>query len=160
MKFGDTLPGLTWIQENLFIYCGIKTKLTPMLDQYLDAKKLNPDALLLFRMGDFYETFFDDAKIVSRALDLTLTARNKTEDGVDIPMAGVPFRSIQEYLFQLVEQGFRVVICDQLEDPAQAQGIVKRGITQIVTPGTLCDDRPGIERNTSYLDAIYHNTEA
>ncbi len=160
MKFGDTLPGLTWIQENVFIYCGIKTKLTPMLDQYLDAKKLNPDALLLFRMGDFYETFFDDAKIVSRALDLTLTARNKTEDGVDIPMAGVPFRSIQEYLFQLVEQGFRVVICDQLEDPAQAQGIVKRGITQIVTPGTLCDDRPGFERNTRFLGAIYPNTDA
>ena len=112
MKFGDSLPGLTWIKENLFIYCGIKTKLTPMLDQYLDAKRQNPDALLLFRMGDFYETFFDDAKVISRALDLTLTSRSKAEDGADIPMAGVPFRSINEYLFQLVEQGFRVVVCD------------------------------------------------
>ena len=159
MKFGDSLPGLTWIQENLFIYCGIKTKLTPMLEQYFDAKKQHPDALLLFRMGDFYETFFDDAKVISRALDLTLTSRNKSEDGADIPMAGVPFRSIHEYLFQLVEQGFRVVICDQLEDPAVAQGIVKRGITQIVTPGTLCDDRPGFEKNARFLSAVYANPD-
>lgn len=159
MKFGDSLPGLTWIQENLFIYCGIKTKLTPMLEQYFDAKKQHPDALLLFRMGDFYETFFDDAKVISRALDLTLTSRSKSEDGAEIPMAGVPFRSIHEYLFQLVEQGFRVVICDQLEDPAVAQGIVKRGITQIVTPGTLCDDRPGFEKNARFLSAVYANPD-
>lgn len=157
MQFGENIEGLTWVQPGLVIYQGFKTKLTPMIEQYLDAKKQNPTALLLFRMGDFYETFFEDARTISRALDLTLTSRSKTEDGNDLPMAGVPFRSINEYLFQLVEQGFRVAICDQLEDPATAVGIVKRGITQIVTPGTLCDDRPGFDKNARFLTAIVWN---
>ena len=154
MKFGDVLDGLTWISETQIIYQGCRVKLTPMYEQYLDAKMQNPSALLLFRMGDFYETFFDDAKILSRALDVMLTSRSKGEDGCDVPMAGVPFRSINEYLFQLVEQGFRVAVCDQLEDPAQAVGIVKRGITQIVTPGTLCDERPGVEKTARLLTSV------
>lgn len=160
MKYGEELPGLTWVNENSFIYGGIKTKLTPWIEQYLDAKRQNPDALLLFRMGDFYETFFDDAKVIARALDLTLTSRSKNEEGVGLPMAGVPHRTINEYLFSLVEQGFRVAVCDQLEDPATAQGtIVKRGITQIVTPGTLCDDRPGYDRNARFLSGVFMNTD-
>lgn len=156
MQYGETLQDLTWISPTSVIYQGCKIKLTKMYDQYLEAKKQNPTALLLFRMGDFYETFFDDAKIVSRVLDLTLTSRNKGEDGEDVPMAGVPYRSINEYLYELVEQGFRVAICDQLEDPAlvPAGSIVKRGITQIVTPGTLCDDRPGFDRNARFLTAV------
>ena len=154
MQYGETIAELTWINPTTIIYQGYKTKLTPMIEQYIDAKKQNPTMLLLFRMGDFYETFFEDAKIISRALDLTLTSRNKNEDGEDLPMAGVPFRSINEYLFQLVEQGFKVAVCDQLEDPAQATGIVRRGITQIVTPGTLCDERPGNDRNARFLTAI------
>ena len=159
MKFGDTLEGLEWLGENLIVYQGYKVKLTPMIDQYLEAKKQNPTMLLLFRMGDFYETFFDDAKIVSQALDLTLTSRSKTEDGDSLPMAGVPVRTINEYLFQLVEQGFKVTVCDQLEDPAQAVGLVKRGITQIVTPGTLCDERPGCERSARLLAALVWNVD-
>ena len=158
MQYGEELEGLTWLSPTLIDYQGCKTKLTKMIDEYLDAKKQNPSALLLFRMGDFYETFFDDAKIISRALDLTLTSRSKCEDGEDLPMAGVPFRSVHDYLFQLVEQGFRVAICEQLEDPATAVGLVKRGITQIVTPGTLCDERPGFERNARFLSAVVWDT--
>ncbi len=156
MQFGDELPGLTWINENLIVYCGVKVKLTKMYEQYLEVKRQAPGALLLFRMGDFYETFFDDAKVVARALDLTLTSRNKSEDGEDVPMAGVPHKAINEYLFSLVEQGFRVAVCDQLEDPSTVPSnqIVKRGITQIVTPGTLCDERPGHDRNARFLSGV------
>ncbi|MBO4351449.1 MAG: DNA mismatch repair protein MutS [Proteobacteria bacterium] len=154
MQFGEEMPELTWIQPGLIVYQGYKAKVTPMFEQYLDAKKQNPTALLFFRNGDFYETFFNDAKLLSQACDLILTSRNKGKDGEDIPMAGVPYRTINEYLFQLVEQGFKVAICDQLEDPAQAVGIVKRGITQIVTPGTLCDDRPGYDKNARFLSAV------
>lgn len=154
MIFGEQLESLIWLEEKLIIYQGVRTKLTPMIDQYLDSKKQNPDAILLFRMGDFYEAFFDDAKTISRALDLTLTSRNKSDDGNDLPMAGVPVRSLNEHLFSLVEQGFRVAICEQLEDPALAQGLVKRGVTQIITPGTLCDDRPGYDKSARFLSAI------
>jgi len=154
MQFGDSLKDLTWISDNLIIYQGVKTKITPMVGQYLDAKKQAGDALLLFRMGDFYEAFFEDAKTLSRVLDLALTSRTKGEEGGDMPMSGVPVRSINEYLFQLVEQGYRVAVCDQLEEASQAVGIVKRGITQIVTPGTLFDERPGCDRSTRFLTAV------
>ena len=157
MQYGDNIQDLTWLSSTTIIYQGYKVKLTPMIEQYLDAKRQNPSMLLLFRMGDFYETFFDDAKLLSQACDLTLTSRSKCEDGADLPMAGVPFRSVNEYLFQLVEQGFKVAVCDQLEDPATAVGIVKRGITQIVTPGTLCDERPGYDKNARFLTAVVWN---
>ncbi len=156
MKFGEPLDGLTWVSEEVIIYQGIKCKLTGLFDQIFDAKKQNPSAIVLSRVGDFYEAFFDDAKIVSRALDLTLTSRSRGVEGEDIPMAGVPHRAINEYLFQLVEQGFKVTMVDQLEDPAKvpAGKIVKRGITQIITPGTLCDERPGNDKNARFLSAI------
>ncbi len=161
MKYGETVEGLEWLSENIIIYQGFKTKLTPMIDQYLDAKKQNANTILFFRMGDFYECFFDDAKTVSRALDLVLTSRSKNEDGDDLPMAGVPVRSVNEYLFQLVEQGFRVAVCEQLEEPSKAAGIVvKRGITQIVTPGTLCDERPGFDKTARFLSAIVWQDDA
>ena len=150
MKYGESVEGLEWLSENVVIFQGHKTKLTPMIDQYLDAKKQNPNAVLFFRMGDFYECFFDDAKTVSKALDLVLTARTKNEDGDDLPMAGVPVRSVNEYLFQLVEQGFRVAICEQLELPTPGVSLVKRGITQVVTPGTLCDERPGFDKSARF----------
>ncbi|MBR4986350.1 MAG: DNA mismatch repair protein MutS [Proteobacteria bacterium] len=158
MQFEEELEGLTWIKPGYAVYQGCKIKVTPWLEQFLDAKKQAPNTLLLFRMGDFYETFFDDAKIISKAVDLTLTSRSKGEDGEAIPMAGVPHRAINEYLFQLIEQGFKVAVCDQLEDPAVATGsIVKRGITQIVTPGTLSDDRPGCDKTARFLTAIVWN---
>jgi len=121
---------------------------TPMMRQYKAAKEKAPGALLFFRMGDFYELFFEDAKVASRALGLTLTSRSK---GREIPMAGVPVRAVDGYLRRLVHQGFRVAICEQLEDPAQAKGIVDRDLVRIVTPGTLTEESVLDERKHNYL---------
>jgi len=123
---------------------------TPMMRQYRAAKSKAPGALLFFRMGDFYELFFDDAKIASKALGLTLTSRSKE---TDIPMAGVPVRSVDGYLRRLVHQGFRVAICEQLENPATAKGIVDRDVVRIVTPGTLTEDSVLDEKAHNYLAA-------
>ena len=113
--------------------------------QYLDAKAQHRDAILLFRMGDFYEMFYEDALVAARALDLTLTSRSKDSTGGGIPMCGVPFHAADGYIAKLVRKGFRVAICDQVEDPRRAKGIVKREVTRVVSPGTLTD--------SSYLDA-------
>ncbi|MGH9161198.1 MAG: DNA mismatch repair protein MutS, partial [Vicinamibacteraceae bacterium] len=113
--------------------------------QYQEAKRQHPDALLLFRMGDFYELFYEDALVASRALDLTLTARQKDGAGGGIPMCGVPYHAIDGYMLRLVKLGHRVAICDQVEDPKQAKGIVKREVVRVVSPGTLTD--------AGYLDA-------
>ncbi len=107
--------------------------------QYLDQKEEVGDAVLLFRMGDFYETFYDDAKTVARVLGLTLTARNKTTDA-PIPMAGVPYHAADTYLARLVRAGYKVAISEQMEDPKQAKGVVKRAVQRIITPGTLTDE--------------------
>src|ERR1700760_4992197 len=104
----------------------VSPKLTPMLRQFMDAKAdAPPGAILFFRMGDFFETFFEDARIASRELDLTLTSRDKNSDD-PVPMAGVPHHAAQGYIAKLVERGFSVAVCDQLEDPKFAKGIVKR----------------------------------
>ncbi len=113
-------------------------KLTPMLRQYREAKAECPGALLLFRMGDFFELFFEDAVVASRELELTLTSRDK--DSADpIPMAGVPHHAVTSYLARLVQRGYTVAICDQVEDPKLAKGLVRRAITRVVTPGTVSD---------------------
>ena len=106
--------------------------------QYLAAKRQHEDALLFFRMGDFYELFYDDAKEVSRVLGLTLTSRSKGEGA--IPMAGVPVRAVDGYLRRLVQKGYRVAICEQVQDPKDAKGVVERRIVRVVTPGTLTED--------------------
>jgi DNA mismatch repair protein MutS len=113
--------------------------------QYLDAKQQHRDAILLFRMGDFYEMFYEDALVASRALELTLTSRSKDAAGGAVPMCGVPFHAVDGYITRLVKKGFRVAICDQVEDPRKAKGIVKREVVRVVSPGTLTD--------ASYLDA-------
>jgi len=113
--------------------------------QYLDAKQQHRDAILLFRMGDFYEMFYEDALVASRALELTLTSRSKATNGGGIPMCGVPFHAVDGYIARLVKKGFRVAICDQVEDPRKAKGIVKREVVRVVSPGTLTD--------ANYLDA-------
>ncbi|MFU8802403.1 MAG: DNA mismatch repair protein MutS [Bradymonadaceae bacterium] len=114
-------------------------KLTPMLEQYLDVKERYPDAILFFRMGDFYEMFFEDAIVVSREVGLTLTSRNKGSDD-EVPMAGMPHHSSQSYVSQLIEKGFTVAICEQIEKPADAKGsIVKRDVVRVVTPGVVLD---------------------
>src|SRR5688500_17908567 len=125
---------------------------TPMMQQYLDAKGACGEALLLFRMGDFYELFFDDAKTAARTLGLALTSRDKGEN--PIPMAGFPHHQLENYLGKLVSAGMRVAICDQMEDPRQAKGIVRREVTRVVTPGTLTDDALLDPRESNYLAAI------
>jgi len=124
------------------------SKNTPMLDQYLAIKSEYPDAILFFRMGDFYEMFFDDAKVASRILDIALTSRNKKESK-PIPMCGVPYRSINNHISRLIEKGHKVAICDQVEDAAQAKGLVKREVTQVITPGMILDNQ--------FLDADHNN---
>ena len=111
-------------------------KLSPMMQQYLDIKEEHKDCILFFRLGDFYEMFFEDAKITSRELELTLTGK---QCGLEerAPMCGVPFHSAEGYIARLVEKGYKVAICEQVEDPKAAKGIVKREVIKIVTPGTL-----------------------
>ncbi len=126
--------------------------LSPMMQQYADAKAACPDALLLFRMGDFYELFHEDAKVAARTLGLALTSREKGEN--PIPMAGFPHHQLESYLAKLVASGMRVAICEQMEDPRQAKGIVRRELTRVVTPGTLTDDGLLDPRQSNYLAAI------
>src|SRR5688572_14943824 len=112
--------------------------LSPMMQQYHDAKRVGGEALLLFRMGDFYELFFDDARVAARVLGLSLTSRDKGEDPV--PMAGFPHHQLDSYLAKIIAAGHRAAVCEQVEDPKLAKGIVKREVTRIVTPGTVTDD--------------------
>ncbi|MDZ4821202.1 MAG: DNA mismatch repair protein MutS, partial [Planctomycetota bacterium] len=126
--------------------------MSPMMQQYHDAKKACGDALLLFRMGDFYELFHDDAKVAARTLGLSLTSRDKGENPV--PMAGFPYHQLESYLGKLVAAGIRVAICEQMEDPKQAKGIVRREVTRVVTAGTLTDDALLDPQQNNYLAAI------
>src|SRR5215207_963738 len=125
---------------------------TPMMQQYMDAKQACGDALLLFRMGDFYELFFDDAKTAARILGLTLTSRDKGEN--PIPMAGFPYHQLDSYLAKLIAGGLRAAVCEQVEDPKAAKGLVKREVTRVVTPGTLTDDALLDPRESNYLAAL------
>ncbi len=122
--------------------------------QYLDAKHQHPDALLFFRMGDFYEMFYEDALVAARALELTLTSRSKDENGGGIPMCGVPFHAADGYIARLVKKGFRVAVCDQVEDPRKAKGIVKREVVRVVSPGTLTDSAYLDAREPAFLMAV------
>lgn len=124
-------------------------KYTPMMQHYLKMKEENPDAILFYRLGDFYEMFFDDAKLVSQELDLVLTGRSA---GVEekVPMCGVPFHAANSYISRLVKQGYKVAICEQLEDPSNAKGLVDRGIVKIVTPGTYMDSTMDA-KTTNYM---------
>ncbi len=122
--------------------------------QYLDAKDQHRDAILLFRMGDFYEMFYEDALVAARALELTLTSRSKDQNGGGIPMCGVPHHAVDTYIARLVRKGFRVAICDQVEDPKKAKGIVKREVVRVVSPGTLTDANFLDAREPAFLMAI------
>jgi DNA mismatch repair protein MutS len=120
-----------------------------MMKQYHDAKEQNPDALLLFRMGDFYELFFQDAEVIARELQLTLTTR----DGL-VPMAGFPHHQFEPYLRRLIQAGHRVAVCEQVEDPQLAKGLVKREVVRVVTPGTLIEDSLLDPRQSNHLAAL------
>src|SRR6201993_149574 len=128
-------------------------RVSPMMEQYIEIKAANPDCLLFYRMGDFYELFFGDAEIASRALNIVLTKRGK-HLGADIPMCGVPVERADEYLHRLIAQGHRVAVCEQIEDPAEARkrgskSVVRRAVVRLVTSGTLTED--------SLLDASRNN---
>lgn len=129
-----------------------KEKISPGMQQYLDIKKNYPDAFLLFRMGDFYELFYDDAVKAAQILEISLTSRNKNADN-PIPMAGVPYHSAQAYIDVLVEMGYKVAIAEQMEDPKQAVGVVKREVVQVITPGTVVDSSKPDSAN-NFLVAI------
>jgi DNA mismatch repair protein MutS len=125
--------------------------------QYLDAKQEYRDAILFFRMGDFYEMFYEDALVAARALDLALTSRSKDGQGTSIPMCGVPHHAVDSYLARLVKKGFRVAICDQVEDPRKAKGLVKRAIVRVVSPGTLTDAQYLDAREPAFLLSIFES---
>src|SRR5207245_2293 len=126
---------------------------TPLMRQYNSIKQQVPNALLMFRLGDFYELFYEDAVVAARELEITLTARNK-EKGVAIPMCGVPYHSAESYIARLIQKGHRVAICDQMEDPRVAKKLVKREITRVVTPGTAMDANLVRPRENNYLAAV------
>jgi DNA mismatch repair protein MutS len=134
------------------------SRVTPMMEQYIEIKAANPDCLLFYRMGDFYELFFDDAEVASRALGIVLTKRGK-HLGADIPMCGVPVERADEYLHRLIALGHRVAVCEQLEDPAAARkrggkSVVRRDVVRLVTPGTLTEDSLLDARRNNYLAAL------
>src|SRR5919198_1519448 len=117
---------------------------TPLMRQYHAIKQQAPNALLMFRLGDFYELFFEDAVTAARELQITLTSRNK-EKGTAVPMCGVPYHAAENYISKLIRKGYKVAICDQVEDPKKAKTIVRREVTRVVTPGTAADSALGSE---------------
>src|ERR1700757_2673822 len=125
---------------------------TPLMRQYAAIKKQHPNALLFFRLGDFYELFFEDAVIAARELQITLTSRNKEKDQA-IPMCGVPYHAAENYLSKLLRKGFKVAICDQMEDPRLAKKLVRREVTRGLTQGTALDGSIGSEEN-NFLAAL------
>lgn len=129
-------------------------KITPMLQQYLEIKEQHENAILFYRMGDFYEMFFDDAITASKILGITLTSRNKKSDQVQVPMCGIPYHAAQTYLAKLIHAGQRVAICEQTEDPAEAKGIVKREVVRIVSPGVITDDQLLDGKSNNYLCSL------
>src|SRR6218665_1096931 len=133
-------------------------KLSPMMEQYIEIKANNPDSLLFYRMGDFYELFFEDAVDASRALGITLTKRGQ-HLGREIPMCGVPVHASDDYLQRLISLGFRVAVCEQIEDPAEAKkrgskSVVKRDVVRLVTPGTITEERLLVASESNYLMAL------
>src|SRR5437868_5344504 len=125
---------------------------TPLMRQYAAIKKQHPNALLFFRLGDFYELFFDDAVVASRELQITLTSRNKEKE-MAVPMCGVPYHAAENYLAKLLRKGFKVAICEQMEDPKVAKKLVRREVTRVLTPGTTLDQSVTSEEN-NFLAAL------
>lgn len=131
-------------------------KITPMFEQYLGIKKDYPDALLFYRMGDFYELFYEDAEVASRELQIALTQRGK---GMSAPMCGVPWHAAQSYIAQLIDKGFSVAICEQVEDPKAARGLVRREVSCVITPGTVLEDSNLAAKAHNFIGALYADHE-
>ncbi len=130
------------------------TQLTPMLQQYLEIKGQHEDTILFYRMGDFYEMFFDDAIVASKILGITLTSRNKKSDAVQVPMCGIPYHAAQTYLGKLIRAGRRVAICEQTETPSEAKGIVKREVVRVISPGVITDDLLLDYKSNNYICSL------
>src|SRR5437879_1651415 len=129
---------------------------TPLMRQYHAIKQQVPHALLMFRLGDFYELFYEDAVTAARELEITLTSRNK-EKGQAIPMCGVPYHAAEGYLSRLIQKGYRVAICDQMEEAGAGKKLVKRELTRVVTPGTTTDSALLRSHENSYLASVFRN---
>ena len=127
---------------------------SPMMQHYLDTKEQYKDCILFYRLGDFYEMFFDDAQLASRELEITLTGKDCGQEE-RAPMCGVPYHAANMYIAKLIEKGYKVAICEQLEDPKKAKGIVKRDVIRVVTPGTLVEDNLLEEKKNNYIMSIY-----
>ena len=131
-------------------------ELTPMKRQYNDIKEKNQDCILFFRLGDFYEMFDEDARVAARELDLTLTTRDRNKPKEEqTPMCGVPYHSVDSYIARLVQKGYKVAICEQMQDPATTKGLVERDITRIVTPGTVTESCMLDESKNNYMACLY-----
>ena len=128
--------------------------LTPAMRQFYQFKQKYPDCILFFRMGDFYETFYEDAKTCSKVLGLTLTSRDKGSDN-PVPLAGVPWHAVDGYLRKMLQAGYKVAVCEQVEDPKTAKGLVKRDVVRVVTPGTLTDDILLEAKRDNFLAAVW-----
>jgi DNA mismatch repair protein MutS len=135
-------------------------KITPMLQQYLEIKEQHPDSILFYRMGDFYEMFFDDAVTATKILGITLTSRSAKDEVNKIPMCGVPFHAVTGYLGKMIKAGFRVAICEQVEDPKEAKGIVKREVVRVVSPGVTTDDQLLDAKSDCYVCALSINRKS
>ena len=132
---------------------------TPMMQQYLRMKEQHPDCILMFRLGDFYEMFNEDARLVSKELDLTLTSRDRGKPEAErTPMCGVPYHSADAYIARLIAKGYKVAICEQMEDPATAKGLVDRDIIRIVTPGTVMNETMLEEGRNNFICALYRDS--
>lgn len=129
-------------------------KMTPMLRQYMEIKEQYRDAVLFYRMGDFYEMFFDDAVIASKVLGITLTSRSAKDDANKVPMCGVPFHAVSGYLGKMIRAGYRVAICEQVEDPKEAKGIVRREVVRVVSPGVTTDDQLLDEKSNTFVSSL------
>mgnify|MGYP002912456674 CR=1 FL=1 len=133
-------------------------EMTPMMRQYMEIKEQNKDSILFFRLGDFYEMFGDDARKASRELDLTLTTRDKDKNKSfeeKIPMCGIPYHASDAYIARLIAKGYKVAICEQMEDPALAKGLVDRDIIRIITPGTVMTSSMLEEGRNNFICAVY-----
>ena len=127
---------------------------TPMMEQYLDIKSKHTNEILFFRMGDFYEMFFTDAELAARELEITLTARDGGQSK-KVPMCGIPYHSAENYIARLINKGYKVAICEQVEDPKQAKGLVRREVVKIITPGTIISENLLPGNNNNFLVALY-----
>ena len=141
-------------KETAFI---LQMKLTPAMKQYNEIKEQYPDCIVMFRMGDFYEMFYDDAKVSARVLGITLTARG--QGATRAPLAGIPYHALDQYLKKLVKKGYKIAIVEQLEDPKKARGVVKRGVVRIITPGTVIEDSILSDDRNNYICSVYHDAD-